>query len=412
MSPTRSSTEWRSCAVEPRERLKRYLEQRRELGERELVLDGMTVEDVMKIVGAAGRAPRPASEDAPAGREESSQPPAMPTAARADAPVRGAADSTDWREALRASGADPTSGPVQGRGSSPVADRVAPRKSPPPADASQQATPNASQPAPDSPRAAPSRPAESAPVSKRYEFPRPIDTAAIIPEALTSEPASADTPASLPTAPSAPLSAPTGIVVGVPSRELFGGSESPPSLEEIAETTRACTRCRLHATATNAVPGEGNANAELVCVGEAPGANEDASGLPFVGQAGQLLTKILAAINLRREDVFICNVLKHRPPGNRNPLPDEVVACSPYLVQQLEVIRPKVIVAFGTFAAQTLLNTKLPIGKLRGSVHRYYGVPLIVTYHPAALLRNPAWKRPTWEDVQLARRILDSAPRT
>jgi DNA polymerase len=144
-------------------------------------------------------------------------------------------------------------------------------------------------------------------------------------------------------------------------------------------------------------------------VGEAPGATEDETGRPFVGQAGQLLSKILGAIGLRREEVFICNVLKHRPPGNRNPRPEEVSACSPYLVRQIELIRPKVIVALGNFAAQTLLDTKLSIGKLRGQIHRYYGVPLIVTYHPAALLRNPAWKRPTWEDVQLARRILDRA---
>jgi DNA polymerase len=144
-------------------------------------------------------------------------------------------------------------------------------------------------------------------------------------------------------------------------------------------------------------------------VGEAPGATEDETGRPFVGQAGQLLEKILAAINFTREDVFIVNVLKHRPPGNRNPRPEEVSACSPYLVRQIELIRPKVIVALGTFAAQTLLETKLSIGKLRGQIHRYYGVPLVVTYHPAALLRNPSWKRPTWEDVQLARRILDRA---
>ena len=170
-----------------------------------------------------------------------------------------------------------------------------------------------------------------------------------------------------------------------------------------------CERCRLYATAKHGVPGEGNAKAELVCVGEAPGANEDETGRPFVGQAGQLLTKILAAIDLAREDVFIVNVLKHRPPGNRNPLPDEVTACSPYLVRQIELIRPKVIDAFGTFAAQTLLQTKETIGKLRGRIHRYHGVPLIVTYHPAALLRNPSWKRPTWEDVQLARRLLDRA---
>jgi DNA polymerase len=144
-------------------------------------------------------------------------------------------------------------------------------------------------------------------------------------------------------------------------------------------------------------------------VGEAPGATEDELGRPFVGAAGQLLDKIIGAIKLSRNDVYICNVLKHRPPGNRNPMPDEVQACSPFLLRQIELIQPKVIVALGTFAAQTLLNTKEGIGKLRGKVHRYYGVPLVVTYHPAALLRNPGWKRPTWEDVQLARKLLDRA---
>ncbi len=179
------------------------------------------------------------------------------------------------------------------------------------------------------------------------------------------------------------------------------------SLKSIDAAVAKCTRCRLYKTATNPVPGEGNPKARLVCVGEAPGANEDATGRPFVGAAGNLLTKILAAVDLTREEVFIVNVLKHRPPGNRNPLPDEVAACSPYLVRQLELIKPKVIVAFGSFAAQTLLETKTPIGKLRGVVHQYHGIPLVVTYHPAALLRNPAWKRPTWEDVKLARRVLD-----
>ncbi len=197
------------------------------------------------------------------------------------------------------------------------------------------------------------------------------------------------------------------IAVGKVGADLFGGPfASLDSLEAVAAHATACKRCALWSTATNCVPGEGSAKAQLVCVGEAPGEQEDLSGRPFVGKAGQLLTKILAAIDLKREDVFICNVLKHRPPGNRNPLPDEVTACSPYLVRQIELIRPRVIVAFGTFAAQTLLETKLSIGKLRGTVHRYYGVPLIVTYHPAALLRNPAWKRPTWDDVQHARRLL------
>ena len=203
-----------------------------------------------------------------------------------------------------------------------------------------------------------------------------------------------------------------GLDVPADSAELFDDDLMRlTSLKSIESTVAKCTRCRLYKTATKPVPGEGNANAQLVCVGEAPGANEDATGRPFVGPAGQLLTKILAAVDLKREDVFICNVLKHRPPGNRNPLPDEVAACSPYLVRQLELIKPKVIVAFGTFAAQTLLETKAPIGKLRGLVHQYHGIPLVVTYHPAALLRNPAWKRPTWEDVKLARRVLDSPAR-
>ena len=203
---------------------------------------------------------------------------------------------------------------------------------------------------------------------------------------------------------------PAGLIIGGAARAL---SDDPAfklnTLAEIAATVAECRRCPLYATATNPVPGTGNPDADFMIVGEAPGANEDAQGVPFVGQAGQLLTKIIEAIRLGRDDVFIANVLKHRPPGNRNPLPEEVTACSPYLVRQIELVRPKVLLALGTFAAQTLLETKLTIGKLRGQVHRYHGVPLIVTYHPAALLRNPAWKRPTWEDVQLARRILDRA---
>jgi DNA polymerase len=202
---------------------------------------------------------------------------------------------------------------------------------------------------------------------------------------------------------------PVGLVVGA-SPDLLGGPfDDLDDLEAIAKTVQQCTRCPLYKTATHGVPGEGNPDADFVVVGEAPGADEDASGRPFVGASGQLLTKILAAINLTREDVFICNVVKHRPPGNRNPASDEVEACSPYLVRQLELVRPKVILTVGNFAAQTLLGTKLGIGKLRGQAHLYHGVPLIATYHPAALLRNPAWKRPTWEDVQLARRLLDRA---
>jgi uracil-DNA glycosylase family 4 len=127
-----------------------------------------------------------------------------------------------------------------------------------------------------------------------------------------------------------------------------------------------------------------------------------------VGPAGKLLTDILRAIKLPREEVFIANVMKHRPPGNRNPTGDEIEACRPYLLRQVELIRPKVILALGTFAAQTLLDTTVAIGKLRGLMHWYHGTPLIATYHPAALLRNPGWKKPTWEDVKLVRRILDS----
>ena len=201
-----------------------------------------------------------------------------------------------------------------------------------------------------------------------------------------------------------------GIIVGSAMRDLLPGPlSSLGSLDEVAQHVAACRGCSLQQTAKNPVPGEGNPHAGFVCVGEAPGQTEDELGRPFVGRAGDLLTKILEAIQLKREDVFICNVLKHRPPGNRNPAPDEIKACSPYLMRQLELLQPKVILALGTFASQTLLQTTQPIGKLRGLVHRFHGVPLIVTYHPAALLRNPAWKRPTWEDVQLARRIFDSA---
>jgi DNA polymerase len=146
----------------------------------------------------------------------------------------------------------------------------------------------------------------------------------------------------------------------------------------------------------------------LAVVGEGPGATEDETGRPFVGRAGELLTEILAAIGLRREQVFICNVVKCRPPANRKPQPDEVAACVPYLYRQLEVIGPTVILAMGGTAAETLLNTKLPLSQLRERVHQFRGIPLIVSYHPAALLRNPHWKKPTWDDVRIARRLLDA----
>jgi uracil-DNA glycosylase len=201
-----------------------------------------------------------------------------------------------------------------------------------------------------------------------------------------------------------------GLSVGTGEADLFSGPMAElQSLAEIEAAVASCTRCPLYQTAKNPVPGQGAAKASLVIVGEAPGASEDESGKAFVGPAGQLLTKILSAVDLSRDEVFICNVLKHRPPLNRNPIPQEVQACTPYLLRQIELIRPRAILALGTFAAQTLLQTTQTIGNLRSSVHRYYGIPLIVTYHPAALLRNPAWKRPTWEDVKLVRRILDTA---
>ena len=145
----------------------------------------------------------------------------------------------------------------------------------------------------------------------------------------------------------------------------------------------------------------------MVCVGEAPGAVEDDTGRPFVGRAGQLLDLLLMSVGLRRDEVYICNVLKCRPPGNRNPSPEEIATCSPFLLRQIELIDPEVVVAFGSFAAQTLLSTRDSIGRLRGRTHLYGRYPLVVTYHPAASLRNPGWKRPTWEDLQLVRRVLD-----
>ncbi|MFN3751692.1 MAG: uracil-DNA glycosylase family protein [Thiobacillus sp.] len=179
--------------------------------------------------------------------------------------------------------------------------------------------------------------------------------------------------------------------------------------EQLADAVAHCTQCKLHSTRTQGVLGVGDRNADWLIVGEAPGADEDAQGEPFVGQAGRLLDAMLAAIGLARgENVYIANVLKSRPPGNRNPEPDEIAACLPYLLAQIELIRPRLIVALGRFAAQTLLQTDETIGRLRGRVHQYQGVPLIVTYHPAYLLRNLPDKARAWEDLCLARRTYQS----
>jgi DNA polymerase len=177
---------------------------------------------------------------------------------------------------------------------------------------------------------------------------------------------------------------------------------------QLKETIRTCTACELHKTRTQGVVGVGDEKAEWLIIGEAPGADEDAQGEPFVGQAGKLLDAMLAAIGLKRgENVYIANVLKSRPPGNRNPAPEEVAACLPYLERQIQLIQPKIIIALGRFAVQSLLNTEEAIGKLRGRVHQYQGVPLIVTYHPAYLLRNLPDKEKAWEDLCLARETMN-----
>jgi DNA polymerase len=168
-----------------------------------------------------------------------------------------------------------------------------------------------------------------------------------------------------------------------------------------------CTKCRLHGTRTQTVFGVGNRRAQWMFVGEAPGADEDRQGEPFVGRAGQLLNAMLFAAGLKREEVYIANILKCRPPGNRDPQPDEVEQCEPYLIRQIELIQPKLIVALGRHAAHSLLKTEQPLARLRGQKLGYHGIPLIVTYHPAYLLRNLVDKRKAWEDLCLAKRLLE-----
>ena len=331
--------------MDAKDRLRRYLEQRRELGESELVLDGLAVDDVMALLGARDVAKPPrgvrpvVSAMTPPVPPASTPKPEEPASAPPTPSVRfDESASGNWRQALRAAEGDNAGTSVK------------------PSSIGPSATP-------------------------------------VFPAWLTE------------------LGIPSGLSVNDNGERVatVDGLAAAESLEDIARMVRDCTRCVLHASARHPVPGEGNPQAEVVCVGEAPGANEDEQGRPFVGDAGQLLTKILAAIQLARDEVFICNVLKHRPPANRDPLPDEVAACQPFLRRQLAVIKPRVILAFGRFAAQTLLGTETALGKLRGQVHSYHGIPVIVTYHPAALLRNEAWKRPTWDDVKVARTILDAS---
>jgi DNA polymerase len=187
-------------------------------------------------------------------------------------------------------------------------------------------------------------------------------------------------------------------------------TESPATLDAIRADIGDCTRCKLCSLGRQQIVfGVGNPAADLMFVGEAPGADEDEQGVPFVGRAGQLLTKIIEAIDLRRDDVYIANVIKCRPPSNRNPEPDEVAECVPFLFRQIDLIKPKVIVALGTFAAHALLQTDVPISRIRGKVHEYRGAKLIPTFHPAYLLRSPERKRDVWEDMKLVRQLLNES---
>jgi len=215
---------------------------------------------------------------------------------------------------------------------------------------------------------------------------------AVIPAATTEAIAQATEPVTL--APAAPSTAPAA-------------SSVADSLEQIRREVSACQACsELCTTRTQTVFGVGNPHARLVFCGEAPGADEDRQGEPFVGRAGQLLTKIIEACTLKREDVYILNVLKCRPPGNRNPAPHEVANCRDFLDRQLALIRPEYICCLGTIAAQTLLETDTPISRLRGKFQEYRGIPVLCTYHPAYLLRNPAAKKDVWEDMKLLMRTM------
>ena len=199
--------------------------------------------------------------------------------------------------------------------------------------------------------------------------------------------------------------------VAQPATSAATGADQAAQLAAVQAFIGECTRCKLHALGRrHVVFGTGNPDADLMFVGEAPGADEDEQGVPFVGRAGQLLTKIIEAIGLRRDEVYIANVIKCRPPGNRNPEPDEVGTCEPFLTQQIDIVQPRVIVALGTFAAHLLLRTDAPISRIRGVVHRYRGASLIPTFHPAYLLRSPERKREVWDDMKKVRSLLAETP--
>lgn len=192
----------------------------------------------------------------------------------------------------------------------------------------------------------------------------------------------------------------------------LNAKKEPPGkfmdLNDLYEHSKNCTKCRLAENRNNFVFGEGNPEAQIVVIGEAPGAEEDAQGRPFVGRSGKLLDKILEAIGFSRDDVFICNIIKCRPPENRNPNTDEIESCMPWLKTQLQLINPKILLLLGRVAANTILDNKQSMGSLRGRIIRWNGYDVIVTYHPAALLRNPNWKRHCWEDVKMLRSHYDT----
>jgi len=222
-------------------------------------------------------------------------------------------------------------------------------------------------------------------------------------------------PAAVPSAPAAQTAASAPAVVdragGPKSIELFSkypGLEATSTLEGLREFIGDCTRCKLAPRRINLVFGVGNPDAPLMFVGEAPGADEDARGEPFVGRAGQLLTDIIErGMGIKRSDVYICNVIKCRPPDNRNPEPDEVASCEPFLFRQIVIVRPRAIVGLGTFAVQAVLKVKTPISKMRGHWHDFRGIRFMPTFHPAYLLRNPGDKRLVWADIQEVMRFLE-----
>jgi uracil-DNA glycosylase len=218
-------------------------------------------------------------------------------------------------------------------------------------------------------------------------------------------------PATHPPLPHGPLAMTDARRAAAPGPEPEAGTAA---WEALAKEVRACTRCALHRGRTQTVFGVGRRDARLLVIGEAPGADEDRQGEPFVGRAGQLLNAMLAAIGLEREAVYIANILKCRPPGNRDPRPEEAAQCTPYLDRQIELLRPEVILAVGRIAAQWLLQSDVPIGRLRGQVLRYgaAGTPLVVSYHPAYLLRTPLAKAKAWEDLKLLRQLLARGPGT